>query len=406
MYKYALVFIIITSYNIQAFAQLTLEECQQKARDNYPLIKQYELIEQSKNFNLSNANKAYLPRLDLNIIGGIIDGLPTFTPPGAPESSSSVELNLITIAQLNQVIWDGGITKVRKEMTEATANIEIADLEVSLYALEERVNNLFFGILLIDEQIKQVELLKTTLERNMKRVQNAVDGGTGFKTDIDEIKVEMINANQKIEELRYNRSAYLGMLSAMIGENISENSALTKPNYEKLTTGFEINRPELSLFHNQKFLVEAQLKMEKTSLYPKVGLLGLGVFIQPGAEFGASTINNLLVGGLSLNWSIGGLYINPNNKKLGEIKLQKIENQKETFLFNTNLGLTQTQQALNKYKKLIEQDRELLALKTKIANAYEIKYENGIATMTELLNRTNEESLPSKIWQSMKFNTS
>ncbi len=192
MYRFTLFFIAITNIATQTFGQITLEECQQKARENYPLIKQYELIEQSKDLTLSNANKAYLPQLDINIIGGIIDGLPTFTPPGGNESSSSLELNLITIAQLNQVIWDGGITKVRKEMAEASSNIEQADLEVSLYALEERINNLYFGILLIDEQIKQFELLKSTLERNMKSVQNAVAGGTAFKTDIFGFEIRII----------------------------------------------------------------------------------------------------------------------------------------------------------------------------------------------------------------------
>jgi len=393
VYRFIFIFIYLMTITTQTFGQFTLDECQQKARENYPLIKQYELIEQSKGFTLSNANKSYLPQLGINVIGGIIDGLPTFTLPGASEPSSSVELKLITIAQLNQVIWDGGITKVRKEMAEASANIEHADLEVSLYALEERINNLYFGILLIDEQIKQIELLKSTLERNMKSVQNAVAGGTAFKTDIDEIRVEMINADQRIEELKYNKAAYQHVLSVMIGESIPENTKLTKPEIVDVNTNSQINRPELFLFQNQKFMVEAQAKMDKTTLYPKIGLMGLGVFIQPGAEFGTSTVDHILLGGLSLNWNIGGLYTNPNNKKLNEIKLQKIENQRETFLFNTTLGLTQTEQALIKYKKLIEQDKQLVELKTKIAKAYEVQYENGITTMTELLNRNNEEFL-------------
>jgi outer membrane protein TolC len=117
------------------------------------------------------------------------------------------------------------------------------------------------------------------------------------------------------------------------------------------------------------------------------------VFIQPGAEFGTSSINNLMVGGLSLNWNIGGFYTNSNKKKLTELNVQKVNTQRETFLFNTNLELTQTRQELEKYKTLIDQDKKLLTLKGRIRAAYETKYENGITTMTELLNMTNEEHL-------------
>ena len=168
-----------------ANAQVSLDSCQAKALRNYPLINQYKLIEQSKEFSLSNASKSYLPQLDVTLIGGVIEGFPTITLPNQPEPASGAEFQFITMLQLNQVIWDGGITKARKTIIEASSEIEKAELEVSLYALEDRVNNLFFGILLINEQISQLEILETTLERNKKRVEVAVENGTAFKSDID-----------------------------------------------------------------------------------------------------------------------------------------------------------------------------------------------------------------------------
>ena len=132
--------------------------------------------------------------------------------------------------------------------------------------------------------------------------------------------------------------------------------------------------------------------MDRSLLYPKIGLLGFATLIEPGISFGASEIDNILVGGLSLNWSLDGLYRNANNKKLAELNLQKVDVQKETFLFNNQLELTQTLLDVQKYKKLVAQDQEILSLKTRIKEAYELKYRNGISTMSELLNRTNDES--------------
>jgi len=384
-------FTVICFYSGVAYSQITLEECQEKARENFPLIKQYELIEQSKEYTLSNANKAFLPQLDVTIIGGVIDGLPSFSPPGT--ESSSTNLNMISIVQLNQAIWDGGITKASKGIIEASSEIEKADLEVSLYSLEDRVNNMYFGILLIEEQVQQLAILKSTLKRNLKRVEIAVENGTAFKSDIDEILVEIINAEQRIEELKFNRSAYVNVLSAMIGEPIEEGHKFIRPQLDDSYKSMDINRPELSLFENQENLIEAKNKIDKAMLYPKIGLMGFGTFIRPGVDFGASQLENILVAGLSVNWSLGGVYKNSNNKKLTEVNLQKVNVQRETFLFNTNLDLTQTEMELEKYKTLIEQDNELLTLKSRIKDAYDVKYENGVSTMSELLDRVNDESI-------------
>jgi outer membrane protein TolC len=387
-------FIMLTLFSPMhvLLGQVSLESCQSMARENYPLIRQYELIEKSKGYTLSNANKMYLPQLDVTIIGGAISGLPSFSPAGT-ESSSSVDLNVISILQINQTIWDGGITKAKKEVIEANSEMEKARLAVSLYALQDRVNNLYFAVLLIDEQIEQLEILTTTLFRNKKRIEIAVENGTAYKSDIDEIQVEIINTAQKSDELRANRKAYIHVLSAMVGEPISESTKLIKPEVDDDLLVLENQRPELELFQQQENLIAAQSKIDKSMLYPKIGLLGFGTFIQPGVDFGPSRLNNIFVGGLSLNWSIGGLYTHGNNKNITDMKHGEVQTQRETFLFNNNLELTQTQIELQKYKALLDQDREILKLKSSIKNAYEVKYENGISTMSELLDKTNEESL-------------
>jgi outer membrane protein TolC len=390
--KFKMLVLMLFSIPLSGIAQVTLEDCHQKARENYPLIRQYGLIEKSKDYTLKNANKAFLPQLNLNIIGGVIDGLPSFTPPGSSESSG-LDFNMISVIQLNQTIWDGGVTKARKEMVVATSEIETAELEISLFALEDRVNNLYFGILLLDEQIRQVELFKTMLQRNYKTVENAVLFGTAYKTDKDEIEVELINTEQKMAELKSNRQAYMNVLAAMTGNTLNLDKGLIKPTADDDFLIAEISRPELRLFTNRKNMISAQEKMNGTALLPKVGLLGLGVFIQPGTDFGLSTVNNLMLGGLSVNWNIGGLYTNSNNKKLTEINLQKVAVSQETFLFNTHLELAQISQEIEKYETLLDQDAQLLTLKSRIRLGFENKYENGIATMTELLNKANEEHL-------------
>ena len=375
-----------------AKGQISLEESHEKARNNYPLIQQFDLIEQSKDFTVSNANKAYLPQLSITAIGGIVDGFPSLGP-ATGAASSSPDMKLISIVQLNQVIWDGGMTKSAKEMAEIGAEIEKADVEVSLYALKERVNNLFFGILLIDEQKEQLEFVKGILLQNLDIVSAAYKNGVAYQSDLDEINVELLNLEQQLIELQYNRSAFVGMLSLLTGEEISDEEQFTPPLLTNDLSSFEINRPELALFMSQEALIESQTKMQRSGIYPKLGLMGFGTFIQPGISFGQEEMTQLLVAGLSLSWEFGSIYRRSNDKKLGEVNLSKINNKRETFLFSTSLELTRVEQEIEKYKSLMERDEQLVKLKTSIKDSYQSKYDNGVAKLSDLLIRINDENI-------------
>ena len=377
--------------------QITLEASHEKARKNYPLIQQFDLIEQSKNYTVSNANKAYLPQLSITAIGGVIEGFPSLGP-ATGTSSSSPDLKLISIVQLNQVIWDGGMTKSVKEIAEVSAKIEKADVEVNLYALKERVNNLFFGILLIDEQKAQLEFVKGTLVKNLEIVSAAYKNGAAYQSDLDEINVEILNLDQQITELEYNRVAFVNMLSLLTGEEIRKDQELTPPLVSEDLSSFEIKRPELDLFMSQEEMIESQTKMQRNGIYPKLGLMGFGTFIQPGISFGQEEMNQILVAGLSLSWEFGSIYKRSNDKKLGEVNLSKINNRRETFLFSTKLELTRVEQEIEKYGSLMERDEQLVKLKSNIKESYQSKYDNGVTALSDLLIRINDENMAKQIF--------
>lgn len=368
---------------------LSIDSCYAMAKRNYPLIKQYGLIEKTQEYTISNANKAYLPQFDVTLIGGVIDGFPDLSPNG---SGGGLETQLIGLAQLNQVIWDGGYTKAKKEIALANSDVERASLEVNLFAIHERVNQIFFGTLLIDEQVKQMKIMEENLQRSLKTVQTAYDNGTAYKSDLQEVEVEILNNDQKISELNYTKNAYVSMLALVIGKSL-DGIELQKPSSDPTLLNQENTRPELFMFDSQKNRVEAQSKLINARIYPKFGLMGIGAFFTPGLSFGPSDLNHILIGGLSLSWEIGGLYTKSNDKQLLQIQSQGIDIQKEAFLFSNNIQFTQNSHELQKYQSMLDRDQKLLDLKTSIRKSYEVKYENGVTTMTDLLRRMNDESL-------------
>ena len=377
---------------LQAKAQITINECQEMAKANYPLIKQYDLIEKSTEYTLSNAGKAYLPQISLTAIGGyIINGLPAVSAPGQPASDPS-KVQMIGIGQINQVLWDGGATRAQKDIARASAEVDKSNIDVSLFAIRERVNQVYFGILLIDEQLKQLDIMNDNLSRSLEKVKLSKENGLAYQSDVDEIKSEIFNLEQKRIEFTFTRKGYIQMLSLLTGRQFEETSKLEKPLMAEFSESLQINRPELTMYANQLKLIEAQAEINKVTLMPKIGLMGAGIFIGPGINFGSSTINNLGIVGLNMSWKIDGLYKNANNKNLDYIKTERIINQQETFTFGNNLQLTQAASEIEKQRQIIENDDEIVKLKGDITKSYQVRFDNGMCTMNDLINAMNKES--------------
>jgi outer membrane protein TolC len=373
----------------QPVSPLNLEHCQELARKNYPLIRQLDLIDKSTEYNISNANKAYLPQVSITAIEGyIINGLPSFAP-GAPSDNGSFKF--IGIGQINQTVWDGGGTKVQKDMIRTNADVEKASIEVSLFALRERVNQLYFGILVINEQLKQLDILKQNLERNISKVKLSAENGLAYNSDTDELKVEMLKVDQRVDEFLYTRKSFMAMLAIMTGEPLSENQVLDRPELDVSLPG-TINRPELTLYNYQRQLAEQQIALSRVGYMPKIGLLGLGVRLAPGAQFGTQSLSSLSLAGINLSWNTMGLYRDKNNRNQAKVSLDRIQNQQETFLFNTNLQLTQQANDIDKQRSIVSKDTQIVALRTSIKKAYELKYQNGMCTVQDLILAVNAEN--------------
>src|SRR6516225_7022640 len=170
--------------------QITISYCQERAQANYPLIKEYDLIKKSTDYTLSNANKAYLPQVSLNLIGGIIaGGFPTSSQ-GNGQKAEKNNTQLIGIAQVNQTIWDGGATRVQKDIARANSEVETANIDVSIYSVRENINQVYFGILVIDEQLKQLQISNENLIRSLENIKLSKENGLAYTSDVDEVRSE------------------------------------------------------------------------------------------------------------------------------------------------------------------------------------------------------------------------
>ena len=368
---------VLTSLSAHA---LSLEEARGMAHDNYPAIKQYRMIEQSRDFTLDNVAKGWLPKVSASAGAyGFTDILKT----NAQMDQMGIDMkNWLAGASVTvtQNVYDGGQTAVQRRVASAQSDVQRRQLDVSMYAVNERIDQLFFGILLIDEKLKQNELLLNDLATSEETVRSMMKGGVANQGDLDNVLVEKLKTSQQGEALRVSRKAYLRMLGVFVGKDLAENEPMEKP--KAIVGEGTVKRPELSYYDSQNLLLDAQRKQMDSRLRPTVSLFGTGVVHTKVSDF----LNlGTLMGGVSVSWNIGTLYTRKNDIRKLAVQRAMNESQREMFLFQNRLQNEETNGNIESLRKQIAQDEEIVRLRESIRSKGDKKVRLGTESVNELV---------------------
>ena len=389
----SIVVILLMFLTFSAKAQITLEQLQEQARANYPAIRKYGLVEQSRDFTLSNVAKGNLPQvlfqgktsyqssvtrlpIDVGKFGIDYEGLPR------DQYNTSVTIS--------QVIYDGGKIAAEKKIARAQADVQNEQINVMMYGIRESVNRLFFSILLIDEQLLHNILLQDDLRLVQKNVEAMITGGVANQSDADLVLVELIRARQQEEMLHTFRRTYLSMLSTFIGTPIDASVKLRKPTEALFPTAN--NRPELSFYNAQQRLLDLQQSSLDVSLRPRVDIFLQGGVGNPGLNMFKNGWDAYYKVGATVSWNIGALYRRKNDTQLIDMERQQVNVNRETFLFNIRIQEQQLKGQIENIRSQIAHDDEIIRLRENIRRASEKRVESGIETVNEMLRDINAVS--------------
>jgi outer membrane protein TolC len=391
------ILIIIINYslfiiNSPAQQSISLEQAYDLAQKNYPLIKQRELISKTKEYTVDNLNKGFLPQLNLS-------GQATYQSevtsvkvpiPGVNIESPSKEQYKV-LADVNQLIYDGGLIRQQKNIQELTEEVEQQKINVELYKLKERINQLFLGVLFLDEQLKQVELIRSDLNNGRKRVEAQVNNGTAFRSSLNVLQAELLKTDQRAIELKASRDGYIDVLSLFVNQSLAKDIKLEKPVVEPPVLINDIQRPELKLYSTQEKLLGGQYKLIDSRNKPKASLFWQGGYGRPGLNFLSNGFDFYYTTGIRMNWNFGGFYTRKKEKKIVEFNQKTVEIQKEIFLLNTNTDLKRQQSEVEKLEKLVATDKDIIDLRVKVKDAAKAQLENGVITANDYLKEVNAE---------------
>lgn len=390
--KRILFFVMLVFAVVPAFTQITLDECRSLARANYPLIKRFSLVEQSRSLSVSNASKAWLPQVSLSARASYqsdVTRIPVDIP-GVDISPLSKDQYDVSV-HVSQQIYDGGSVSSSKRLADARSDVEREKVNVAIYDVYERVDQLYFGILLLDEQIRQVRLLQDDLSLSSKSVSGMLRGGVASQTDLDAVKVEQVKARQSETSLLTSRATYLKMLSTFIGKPLGDSVSLVRPDEADVSVVVN-NRPELSLYNVQNRLLDQQRNVLDTYLRPRVGLFLQGGYGNPALNMLKNKFEAYYKVGATLTWNFGNLYTRANDKRKIDTDRLGIEAEREAFLFNTGLQSELQRGNIESLRRQISQDDEIITLRERIRSKADVKVANGTETVNEMLRDINAVS--------------
>ena len=380
----------------------TLEECQQAAERNYPLIQQYGLIGKTTELTVSNIQKGWLPQVSASAQATYQSDVVSW-PDEMKTMMNGMGINMKGLKKdqyrvgidVQQTIYDGGVIGSQKRIAREQGKVQAAQNDINIYNVRKRVNEMYFGLLLIDEQIKLNSDLQTLLGGNERKLESMTKRGTAAESDLQNVKAERLNAVQKATELASQKQMLQRMLSTFCGIEINN---IQKPQVKvdgiNLTT--ENHRPELKALDAQISVLNAQEKALNAVLMPKVGVFAQGYYGYPGLNMFEDmmrhqwSLNGII--GARVTWNIGALYTRKNDKAKLQLQRDMTENSREVFLFNNNLEQIQQHENIERYQKLMAHDGEIISLRQAVRKAAESKLAHGIIDVNDLVREINQEN--------------
>jgi len=384
----------------------TLDECQRAAEQNYPLIRQYNLIEKTTNLTVANIQKGWLPQVSASAQATYQSDVGAF-PDQFKQLYQQMGLDMKGLTKdqyrvgidISQTIYDGGAISSQKAIAREQGKLQAAQNEVNLYQVHKRVNEMYFSLLLLDEQIKLNCDLQELLAGNERKLEKMFRSGTAAESDWQSVKAERLNVIQQKISLESQKHMLQTLLSTFCGIEVNNPQ---KPTVAEANA--TNNRPEMRLYDAQLRLADAQERALNSALMPKLGVFAQGYYGYPGLNMFEDmmrhdwSLNGLI--GAKLTWNIGVLYTRKNDKAKLQLQRDLTETSREVFLFNNNLEQIQQNEEIARYRQLMADDEEIISLRSAVRKAAESKLSHGIIDVNDLVREINQENA-ARVSQSM-----
>ncbi len=393
--KFRLVIIVLLTTSV-AYSQtdsLNIEQCRKLTLERYPLTKDVESNMKSNSLKIQNIKTIYFPILNLtgqfvhvSDVPHVTVDLPMINLPVIGKDQYKVLL------EARQVIYDGGLTKRMKGLEETNLEVDNQDVEVKMYSLNEQVNEVYFLILMFQEQEALLKIARNNLVTQLKVVESGVRNGVLMPGDADVVKAEILKLDQQTAELKAGKVSGIEILSELMDSTLNEEIELVKPEYIDAVDDSQFNRPEYKLMELQSEKLEKVNYLNGAKRFPYIGLFGQFGYGYPGMNMLDDKADIIYSFGVTLSWNIWDWGKNKREKQINMIMQDKITTQRDIFDKNLKIASTRISNNIKKLDATIEKDKEIIELRERITRTKESQLQNGVITSSAYIVELNAET--------------
>lgn len=369
---------------------LTLEQSQQLARNNYPLLRQKPVLDSILRLQVKNTNSAYLPQAELNgqaTYQSDVTEIP-FKVPGVNIPEFAKDQYRATI-DVKQLLYDGGATRQQRELQSVQQQTEQQRVEVELYKVKQQVTQTYFSALLAEEYISAARLNQADIRQRIERLSAGVQHGTVLPSNVDMLKAELLRAEQQELSAASSRDGSLAVLQLLTGYEAPGPVKLALPAAPAATGADTLLRPELQLYQLQSATLDRQAKLTGTRPMPKVSAFVQGGYGRPGLNMLNNDFSTFYMGGIRLNWTLWNWRYHRTEQNILRMQQRNIDHQSETFTLNTRVQLAQQRTDIDRLLKTLEKDDDILALRNSVKEASAVQLDNGVITVHDYITDLN-----------------
>jgi len=394
MKKLIVIFTILITLQSVAQQNISLEECYQSVTENYPLAKQFRLLDAQNKLDKEVVSTSKLPQLSLDMQAIYLSDVIEIPIPNTTIEPLNNDQYRATVS-VNQLIYNGGATDASLHLKSAQLKTKQKQIEVSLYQLKQQINQLYFSILLAQESELLLNAKKEQLKAKLKELKAGIKYGTTLPSSDKVLEAELLKINQQHQEMESNRTTLIHTLSSLIDLPLDGSTTFQNPLVEiQLQTG--LARPELELFQLKKEEVDNSQSLLAKENAPKLFGFATGGYGNPGLNMLDNSFQPFYTVGLKLNWNVFDWNSNKKQRESLAINKEIIENESEIFTLNTNIALNRQQNEINKIEGFIASDIAITNLRKEVLKTADSQLRNGVITssayITELTNLYEDEN--------------
>ena len=365
--------------------KLTLEECYLLANKNYPIAKQSELVQQKATFEIEALKKGKLPKIDLNAqatyqseVTQLPISLPNVTVNPANNDQYRATLDV------NQLLYNGGVINATTKLKEAQALTQKQQVEVSLYQLKLKINQLYFSILVLQERESILVSKQNQLFSKSKEVKSGVKFGAILPASEKVLEAENLKIKQQLVEINSDRTKLFQNLASLTNSEMNSKAKLEKPT---LILDFvqKSNRPELKLYDLQSQQIENSSVILSKNQLPKINAFGQAGYGNPGLNMLDNSFQPFYVLGIKANWTVFDWNKTKSEKQALSIAKEIVNTEKETFQLNNQMQLQEFENEINKQEEILKTDAEIITLREYILKSADAQFKNGVITSSEYI---------------------